>query len=95
MSVRNRRHIFPDGTVVYRRPSVITAVFPITYRKPEATKVGTRYGEPQIIGGAFNYYLDGNKLRAKFDTVEQAEFERKRFVLFAGGEVIPPELHLT
>lgn len=78
---QRRRHIFPDGNILFFRPSLITAVFEID--NPRDTVHGWF---------SFKYYFDGNIMQEYFLTEQQAEFERGRLVRFAGGEVLPPEM---
>lgn len=89
-----RRHIFSDGTILYKRPSLITEV----YNRARVTSrvygdVVAQYRDSD--GYAYKYYLDGQIVEDRFETEEQAKFERERLVKFAGGEVVPPELRLS
>ena len=91
---RSRRHIFPDGTIVYFRPSVIGPVYPEF--QTALTNIGdVLVKDMRCIGYAFPYVIDGRVLTARFGTEELAKFERNRLVKFAGSESLPPEMHLT
>lgn len=88
---KRRRHIFSDGSVLFIRPSLITPVF-IRHAQVTRTTTGCAHVTSVPDGASFKYFFDGNWFERTYAREEDADYEHKRLVAYAGGDVMPPEM---